>query len=310
MSLGIAVTTTEGIVLAADSRQSYQNRKGMGRVGSDSAQKVFSLTDRVGVVVAGLAFLEDNGVPKNISRFIEDFKRIHELKKLTVQQISDKLVEFFSKKYKFKKILENLQPQVAANLKSNGMEMIEHKIENGTLIFKFKDAKGEIQSGVAGIDGLHFIVAGYNSDGSHMVCNIGVPGLTRVVRDSVTKGKEYGADWIGQTDVVTRIVLGYDGRAFNLPFMQKAVQDISEQQVKAQLTGLEYVIQWGAMTLQDAVDFSRLAIETTTSIQRFSDGIQMDQGDMPGVGGSVDIAYISMDEDFTWLKKKELSVEY
>ena len=39
MSLGISTTTSEGIVLAADSRQSYRNQKGMSRVGSDFASE-------------------------------------------------------------------------------------------------------------------------------------------------------------------------------------------------------------------------------------------------------------------------------
>jgi len=75
MSLGINTTTPEGIVLAADSRQSYRNRKGMSRIGSDSASKVFKIGDKMGVIVAGLAFLPENGVLKNISRFIEEFKK-------------------------------------------------------------------------------------------------------------------------------------------------------------------------------------------------------------------------------------------
>ncbi len=309
MSLGIAVTTTGGIVLAADSRQSYVNRKGMGRVGSDSAQKVFNLTDRVGVVMAGLAFLDDNGTPKNVSRFIEEFKRVHELKKLNVQQIATKLVEFLGETFKYKKLLHQLPQQIEANLKKNGMELIEHKIVNAQVVFKFKHPNGEIQSGVTGIQGLYFLVAGFNNDGTHMVCNVSMPGSIELMRDSSTKGKEYGADWIGQTDVVSRIVLGVDGRISALPFVQKAAQEVSESQIKAQLSGLEYVIQWGAMTVQDAIDFSRLAIETTTSIQRFSDGIQMDPGDLPGVGGAVDVAYIGVDKDFDWIKKKELSAE-
>jgi hypothetical protein len=41
MSLAINTTTPEGIILAADSRQSYRNQKGVSRIGSDSASKLF-----------------------------------------------------------------------------------------------------------------------------------------------------------------------------------------------------------------------------------------------------------------------------
>ena len=75
MSLAINTTTPEGIVLAADSRQSYRNQKGVSRIGSDSASKLFLINNRIGVAVTGLAFLQENGIPKNISKFIEQFKR-------------------------------------------------------------------------------------------------------------------------------------------------------------------------------------------------------------------------------------------
>ena len=43
MTLIINTTTPEGIVIASDSRQSYRNRKGISRVGSDTAKKLFKI---------------------------------------------------------------------------------------------------------------------------------------------------------------------------------------------------------------------------------------------------------------------------
>ena len=63
MSLAINTTTLGGIVLAADSRQSYRNKKGMARIGSDSASKLFLINNRAGVAATGLAFLPENNVP-------------------------------------------------------------------------------------------------------------------------------------------------------------------------------------------------------------------------------------------------------
>ncbi len=74
------------------------------------------------------------------------------------------------------------------------------------------------------------------------------------------------------------------------------------------MRNLEYVIQWGTMTLQDAIDFCTLMIQTTSAIQRFSDGIAADPGDMPGVGGPVDVAVITPDKGFVWVNKKKLNV--
>lgn len=309
MSLGINTTTSEGIVLAADSRQSYLNQKGMSRVGSDSASKVFKLTDKAGVVVAGLAFLQENGVPKNISRFIEDFRNTHDLKKMTIEDISNSLFEYFKGKYDYKKQLKNLIEQIKNNLETQGSEILKIDEKETHIEFSFRDKKKIEKKGVAGIMQLQFIVSGFNRDDSFQSAMVYVPGKVETKRDSKKVGREYGAGWIGQTDVVSRIVLGFDPRISNLPAIQKTTQsENGEDVLRSQLGSLEYSIQWGTMTLQDAIDFSLLAIETTTAIQRFSDGIKADPGDMPGVGGAVDIAVITREKGFVWISKKKLSV--
>ena len=308
MSLCINTTTPEGMVLAADSRQSYRNMKGMSRIGSDSASKVFQLGKKVGVVVAGLAFLPENGVLKNISRFIDEFQKVTDIRKLSIKQISEKLQKFFEDKYKYKEELKKLPNQIKADLERQGCEVIEIKEEKGVIRFKFKDPKKVEKEGVAGVEQLQFIVAGFNSDDSHNVYRICIPGEIETKRNSREKGKEYGASWIGQTDVLTRIVLGYDPRLGNLPMIQKSMQELTPKVSQQQLRNLEYNIQWGTMTLQDGIDFSVLAIETTTAIQRFSDGIVGDPGDMPGVGGPIDVAIITPEKGFTWVAKKNLTV--
>ena len=50
-------------------------------------------------------------------------------------------------------------------------------------------------------------------------------------------------------------------------------------------------------------------IQTTSAMQRFSDGINADPGDMPGVGGPIDVAVITPDKGFVWIKKKKLKFE-
>jgi hypothetical protein len=84
---------------------------------------------------------------------------------------------------------------------------------------------------------------------------------------------------------------------------------LGEEEVVKQLRGLEYQINWGAMTLQDAIDFCILAIRTTSAIQRFSDGVVLDPGDIPKVGGDIDLAIITRDKGFIWVKKKNIVIE-
>jgi len=298
MSLAINTTTPEGIVLAADSRQSYRNRKGMARIGSDNASKLFQLNKRVGVAVTGLAFLPEDGVPKNISKFIEEFKRETEVEKLNVKDIADKLQYLFNKKYKWQKQLDKLPEKIRSDLQRQGCEVVEIKKEQYVVKFCFKDAKGNLKNGVGRVDVINFIVAGYNKDGSHEVYTCYIPGEIQKKRDSKEKGKEYGASWIGQIDVVSRIVLGWDGRIGNIKFVNEANKTHGREEINKQLRNLEYVIQWGTMTLQDAIDFCTLMIQTTSAIQRFSDGIAADPGGMPGVGGLVDVAVITPGKGF------------
>lgn len=309
MSLAINTTTSEGIVLAADSRQSYRNRKGMARVGSDNASKLFQLNKRVGVAVTGLAFLPEDGVPKNnISKFIDEFKRETDVEKLDVKDVAEKLHHLFDKKYNWREQLEKLPEKIKADLQRQGCEVLEVKKEQYIVKFRFKDPQGNLKDGVGGVDMINLLVAGYNKAGSYEVYICYIPGEIQKKQDSKEKGKEYGASWIGQTDVVQRIILGFDGRIRNIKFINEATQKLGQEEVNKQLKNLGYVIQWGTMTLQDAIDFCNLMIQTTSAIQRFSDGIAADPGDMPGVGGPVDVAVITADKGFVWVSKKKLKV--
>lgn len=308
MSLAINTTTPEGIVLAADSRQSYRNQKGVSRIGSDSASKLFLINDRIGVATTGLAFLQENGIPKNISKFIEQFKREVDTTKLSVKEVAEKLHYLFDKKLNWQEQLDKLPDQIKDNFAKQGLEVIEVKKEKYGVKFKIKDKTGNIKEGAGGIDGLVLFVAGYNTDGSHEVYNVYVPGDNVKRRDSNQRGMEYGANWIGQTDVVSRIVKGWDPRIFNTPFINDAIKTKGQPEIEKQLNSLEYAINWGAMPLQDAVDFSVLAIQTTSAIQRFSDGVQADPGDIPGVGGPIDVLVLTPDGP-KWIKQKELRIE-
>lgn len=98
MSLALNLTTSEGIVLATDSRQSYRNRKGMARIGSDNASKLFQINKKVGVAVTGLAFLIEDEVHENISKFIEQFKRENEVEELDIKNVAEKLYNLFNEK--------------------------------------------------------------------------------------------------------------------------------------------------------------------------------------------------------------------
>ncbi len=307
MSLVINTTTPEGIVLAADSRQSYRNLKGMARIGSDNAMKLFQINSRIGVGITGLAFLEEDGVLKNMSKFIEEFKRGPEIEELDVEDVAVELYKLFNEKYHWKEQLDMAEENIRNDLLGKGCELLNIEKNDYNINFKFKNPQGMMEEGVAGVDMIELLVAGYNQNGTHQVYGCYIPGEIQKRRDSLDRNNEYGSSWIGQGDVVSRIVLGFDGRIANVSYTKEAMLIKGEAQVFEELKNLEYAIQWGTMTLQDGIDFCTLMIQTTSAMQRFSDGINADPGDMPGVGGPIDVAVITPDNGFVWINKKKLS---
>lgn len=309
MSLAINVTTAEGLVLSADSRQSYRNQKGQARIGSDSASKVFKLSSRVGATATGPAFLPEGKILKNVSKFIDDFKRKYDLDVLSVKQIAEKLSGFFDEKYPYREQIKTPPSNLKQNLEDQGLKVLEMLPKEKFVEFKFQDPSGNIRTGHWAPDQLSFIVAGYNKDGSHEVYMVYVPGEIEEKRNSHIKGKEYGASWTGQIDVVARIVLGRDPRIMDQLILRGLVKpDANKNTTEEFMKSLEYVISWGTMTLQDAVDFASLMIETTSAIQRFSDGVVVNPGDIPGVGGPIDVGVITPDKGFVWASKKSLII--
>src|SRR5450756_138685 len=241
MSLGINVTIPEGIVLAADSRQTYRNQKGMARVGSDSASKVFRIGSRMGLVIAGLAFMPQLGVMKNVSGFIDDFRQTIPVDKLSVGEVAKELAQYFDARVPYRDQLKGIPAGIKADMARQGMELLDLKEEPTRVVFHFKNQQGQVQEAVAAPDGLQFILAGYNKDRSSEVYMVYVPGATDQARDSRKQGKEFGAGWIGQTDVVTRIVLGFDPRLQNIPLVREAAVKLGEAAVQQQLRGVESV---------------------------------------------------------------------
>ena len=114
--------------------------------------------------------------------------------------------------------------------------------------------------------------------------------------------------WIGQTDVLVRIIKGFAPEIGALDFVKEATTK-DKPVIEKQLNQLEYLINWGTMTLQDAIDFGILITRTTESIQRFSDGTFLSPGGITGVGGDIDIAVITPEKGFVWLNKKQLTAE-
>jgi len=307
MSLCITALSPAGIVLAADSRQTYRNNAGMVRIGTDNAVKLFKLNERTGVVIAGRAFFPDSkGMFKNAGWFIEDF-RINHLDKeprLDSKAIAEKLNDYFINALITPE--ENrLKTLVEEQVKNEGGTNITFRERQGVNIFCDFTKGGKKEERVWHIESITFVVAGFDADGVGRAYFVSVPDAPT---DTVSRTTDSGGDLrIGQIDVVGRIIKGWAPEIFNLPIVQKAVNN--GVNVRAELDKLEYIMNWSTMTLQDSINYCVLMTRITESVQKLSDGTYLTPGGITGVGGAIDIAKITHGDGFQWIKQKELTVD-
>jgi len=315
MSLTISITNPKGIVLAADSRQTYSNAQNNQRIGSDSAEKIIPVTKTVGLTVAGSVYIEspDNNKshPASLDSIISDFAS-DVSPNATVKSIAEKLHKYLTEYMQPSKHIEKIKELMEQKVTEMGGKVtVSSVIQSNIVITKYIDNTGKPQLAQGLVTGCQIIVAGYDKLGSvtkaqQQVYQVNVPGDLEHIRQHGTEN-QFGANWTGQIDVVTRIVLGYDPNIASLPMLQNLSTQISETQIKEQLQALQYNINWGGITIFDAVDFATIIINTTSAIQRFSDGTAAVPGGIPGVGGPVDIAVIDPVYGFRWHEKKQMT---
>lgn len=309
MSLTIVTTTPEGIVFASDSRNTFRNRKGVTRVSSDFAEKITPFSDFCGVSVNGPAFIHDGKGPKGVLHMVQALRRSIDANQMDVKEIAEAVHDHIQTQYSWKEQLDVIIQQISDDIRKRGGIVQDVQQEQGFANLSFLNAQGKKQNQQVRIDPIYVTIAGYNQDGSHEVYNSHTPGNLQQLCNSAEAGKEYGASWNGQSDVISRIMHGFDPRIQNLQMMRDVMQEKGQEQFFQQLRGLEYNFQWGTMTLQDAVNFSSQMLKTTAMIQNLSDGILADPGDFANVGGPVDIALVTPDQGFVWLQKKAIQSE-
>ncbi len=304
MTLVITALTSSGIVLTADSRQSYQNRAGAIRIGSDNAMKIFQLTKCCGVAISGKAFLSENDKHwKEVGYFIKKFQKENasSIERLDIKTIAEKLNQYLKGLFVEKDIAAKKKEIEEAVSKAAGTALIFSQSNNHLIPYSYQDRDGKPISETAWIETIVMIVTGIDGDGVGRAYSVTIPqGITTQSDTQVC-----GALWVGQTDVMLRIVKGYAPEIGNLNFVKEAVSK-NETETLKQLNSIEYIINWGTITLQDAIDFCTLMTRTTESLQRFSDGTPQSPGGIPGVGGEIDIAVITPEKGFRWLRVKKL----
>jgi hypothetical protein len=106
-----------------------------------------------------------------------------------------------------------------------------------------------------------------------------------------------GISFGGQTEAVTRSLLGFDGTLPNVLKTELGDATKADQLVTATRKLSERSLLWDAMPVQDAIDLADYLVDATKGFVRFQVGHDT-------VGGETDIAVVTKFEGFKWVRRK------
>ena len=194
----------------------------------------------------------------------------------------------------FKVSLGNRRPSVEEMVQGLGQYLQQQ--------YRLSLEKGYAQPVPQGNYAVAALVGGYNEgEKSGQVYELFVPeGEYYLVRKT---SESPGISWRGQTQIIGRLLKGYDPRLRELPGF---TEDLGKSLDGAKL---DFIIDYWAMPLQDAIDLALFCVRTTIEMQRFSDGINLAPGASASCGGPIDVAVIEPNEGFRWVQNKSLRGE-
>jgi len=281
MSLAIAITGFEGIVLAADSRATIHSQIATPAGQPlllpstfDNANKLFQVSRQpfVGVVTFGLAAI-GNQQPRTAHTYFPEFEAtIEEYNpslpdtRQTVQAVAQKLSDFFMQKW---------QAGGMPNLPPAGNDML-------------------------------FLVAGYDrGEVFGRVYSITIP--SKPTPTLILPSGVFGATWGGQQETADRLLNGFDTKTVELArtFLQTPLASPGPpiDPLVTDLRGkLSAKIPWQFLPLQDAVHLAIFLIKTTIALQKWT-------LDIRGVGGHINVATIIPTTGFSAVQMHKISGE-
>ncbi len=303
MTLIISITTQKGIVLASDSRKTRTNEQQIQRLGSDNVSKLQQINRRVVVGKAGLtSFTDSTGKMHNVTDYITEFIRsTPDLDNKSVKDISQELYSYLYNNFPWKEYQDKQIAEVEKQFNKRGGKLKNYNQNYNVIEFEVEYPGRNVERGNMTIELITLLVNGYNPDGTPETYQVIVPGNIDIKR----KKDSYGSTWIGQGDVVSRLILGYDQRMFNIEMLHRCLDNNPQDQVRQQLSGLEYNFAWSDLELQDAIELAVELIKITSITYKYADGVRMDLGVVQGVGGPIDIAVITQNY-VEWVSRKKL----
>jgi len=144
-----------------------------------------------------------------------------------------------------------------------------------------------------------FLVAGYSSPPNDVEeYQIDIIGSQTVGPVELAQSGETGAIWRGQTEAISRLLLGYS------PLLGQVLRDNLGVEPQTASSALEIIraqlgmpLVFSAMPIQDAIDLAEFLVNLTINYSRFLPGAQV-------VGGPIEVATITKHEGFKWIRRK------
>jgi hypothetical protein len=146
---------------------------------------------------------------------------------------------------------------------------------------------------------LTFIVGGYDTDAAYG--RVFLFSIPTAPEPQEKNSDDFGMTWGGQIEIASRLIHGFDPRL--LVVLQEA--GVSQQQLQelaGKLKQLEFMIPYQVLPLQDCVDLALFLIRTTAVAQKLAVVVR-------GVGGPIEVAYISGKSGLNFVQRKEIRGE-
>lgn len=142
-----------------------------------------------------------------------------------------------------------------------------------------------------------FLLAGYSNEGNQEIILINVDDGKVEDPLELNKDDPLAVLWFGDTDFITRYLLGFDERLSIILKNNDISDDVIEEIIADCKDDLQLPLGVPAMPIQDAIDLVRFLAEISVNSSRFVPGAQV-------IGGPVDIAVITKHEGFKWISRK------
>ena len=270
MSIVVAVRVSEGLVMATDSASTLALQNPEGQTG---VVKIYNHANKLlqlkDYPIGVAAWGSGNLGARTISSLIEEYA--------------------------------NRQPTLGdLHDESGELSVVDHA--NGLMEYLKEAHDREYPTPQPGI-GLGILVGGYTGNDffpEEYVFNIPNQDFARLREPLANGSQDFGANWYGFTDAIVRLHHGRDDRladvlakhGMDTDTIPKVLEEISQQ--------FQYSVPFAGMPLQDAVDYSIYVVGVVVGRYRFAIGPEL-------CGGPIDVATITRQEGFVWIKKKQLA---